>query len=91
MSRYMRRRDSIPETKTLRIPADVFSPASGEDVRVWDERWKQWWRDRDFARGMTVYAPDGSLFFASNGEDARAILPVFDRAISVRRGQATTL
>ena len=87
----MRKLQEIPETKTLRIPADLFSPASGEDVRVWDERFKQWFRDRDFARGMTVYAPDGSVFFAPNGENARAILPVFDRAISVRRGRATTL
>ena len=91
MSRFMRRRDRVLDSQTLHIPADVFSPASGEDVRVWDERWKQWFRDRDFARGMTVYAPDGSLFFAPNGENARAILPVFDRAISVRRGQATAL
>ena len=87
----MRRRDRVLESQTLHIPADVFSPASGEDVRVWSERWKQWFRDRDYCRGRTVYAPDGSLFFAPNGENARAILPVFDRAISVRRGQATTL
>lgn len=87
----MRRVDEIPETKMLRIPADVWEALPGEDVRVWDERFKQWFRDRDFARGKTVYAPDGSVFFAPNGENARAILPVFDRAISVRRGQATTL
>ena len=86
----MRRAEHVP-ADSLTVPADVFSPASGEDVRVWDERWKQWWRDRDYCRGRTVYAPDGSVFFAPNGEDARAILPVFDRAISVRRGQATTL
>ena len=86
----MRRAEHVP-ADSLTVPADVFSPAAGEDVRVWSERFKQWFRSRDFARGKTVYAPDGSVFFEPVSEDARAILPVFDRAISVRRGQATTL
>ena len=84
MSRFMRRRDRVLESQTLHIPADVFSPASGEDVRVWDERWKQWWRDRDFGRGMTAYSPDGAVFHKSTGENSRAIIPVFERTHSVR-------
>ena len=84
----MRRVDEIPETKLLRIPADVWSARAGEDVRVWSERWKQWFRDRDFARGMTVYEPDGSLFFAPNGENARAIVQVFERTHAVREWEA---
>ena len=84
----MRKLQEIPETKTLRIPADVFSPASGEDVRVWSERWKQWFRDRDFARGKTVFAPDGSTFFTPAGENARAIVHVFERTHAVREWEA---
>lgn len=87
----MRRRGTIPESGVLRIPADVWEAAPGEDGRVWSERWKQWFRDRDFGRGMTVYAPDGSVFFTPVSENARAILPVFDRAISVRRAWAGAL
>lgn len=85
----MRKLQEIPETKTLRIPADVFSPASGEDVRVWSERWKQWFRDRDFARGKTVFAPDGTTFFTPAGENARAVVPVFRRTHAVREWERT--
>ena len=80
----MRRLQEIPETKTLRIPADVWEAAPGEDGRVWSERWKQWFRDRDFARGKTVFAPDGTTFFTPNGENARAIVHVFERTHAVR-------
>jgi len=84
----MRRVDEIPETKMLRIPADVWVARPGEDRRSWSERWKQWWRDRDFARGKTVYAPDGTVFFAPNGENSRAIVHVFERTHAVREWEA---
>ena len=80
----MRKLQEIPETKTLRIPADVWEAAPGEDGRVWSERWKQWFRDRDFGRGKTVFAPDGTTFFTPNGENARAIIEVFRRTHAVR-------
>lgn len=80
----MRKLQEIPETKTLRIPADVWVARPGEDGRSWSERWKQWFRDRDFARGMTAYSPDGSVFHKSTGENSRAIVPVFERTHSVR-------
>ena len=80
----MRKLQEIPETKTLRIPADVWEALPGEDGRVWSERWKQWFRDRDFARGKTVFAPDGTTFFTPNGENARAIIEVFRRTHAVR-------
>lgn len=80
----MRKLQEIPETKTLRIPADVWVARPGEDGRSWSERWKQWFRDRDFARGMTVFAPDGSTFFTPAGENARAIVHVFERTHAVR-------
>ena len=80
----MRRRGSIPESKTLRIPADVWEAAPGEDGRSWSERWLDFFRSRDFARGKTVFAPDGSVFHKSTGEDSRAIIPVFERTHSVR-------
>ena len=89
MSRYMRRRGSIPESKTLRIPADVWEALPGEDGRAWSERWKQWFRDRDFARGKTVFAPDGTTFFTPNGENARAVVPVFRRSHAVREWERT--
>ena len=85
----MRRRGTIPESGVLRIPADVWEALPGEDGRVWSERWKQWFRDRDFGRGMAVYAPDGSLFFAPNGENARAVVPVFQRTHAVREWERT--
>lgn len=85
----MRKLQEIPETKTLRIPADVWEARPGEDGRSWSERWKQWFRDRDFARGKTVFAPDGSTFFTPNGENARAIIPVFQRTHAVREWQRT--
>ena len=85
----MRRVGRVPETKTLRIPADVWEAAPGEDGRVWSERWKQWFRDRDFGRGKTVYAPDGSTFFTPNGENARAVVPVFQRTHAVREWERT--
>ena len=84
MSRYMRRRGTIPESGVLRIPADVWEARPGEDGRSWSERWKQWFRDRDFARGKTVFAPDGSTFFTPAGENARAIVHVFERTHAVR-------
>ena len=89
MSRYMRRRGTIPESGVLRIPADVWEAAPGEDGRAWSERWKQWFRDRDFGRGKTVYRPDGSVFFTPNGENARAVVPVFRRSHAVREWQRT--
>ena len=85
----MRKLQEIPETKTLRIPADVWEALPGEDGRVWSERWKQWFRDRDFARGKTVYRPDGSVFFTPNGENARAVVPVFRRTHAVREWERT--
>ena len=85
----MRKLQEIPETKTLRIPADVWEARPGEDGRSWSERWKQWFRDRDFARGMTVFAPDGTTFFTPNGENARAVVPVFRRTHAVREWQRT--
>lgn len=80
----MRKLQEIPESKLLHIPDDVWSARAGESGPAWSERWKQWFRDRDFARGMTVYAPDGSLFFEPNGENARAIVPVFQRTHAAR-------
>ena len=80
----MRRAEREPESDVLRIPADVWEALPGEDGRVWDERWKQWWRDRDFGRGMTAYSPDGSVFHKPTGENSRAIIPVFERTHSVR-------
>lgn len=84
----MRKLQEIPETKTLRIPSDVWEARPGEEGRVWSERWKQWFRDRDFARGKTVFAPDGSLFFEPTGENARAIVQVFERTHAVREWEA---
>ena len=84
----MRRRDRVLESQTLHIPADVWSARAGESGRSWSERGKQWFRDRDFARGMTVYAPDGTVFFAPNGENARAIVEVFQRTHAVREWEA---
>ena len=84
MSRFMRRRDRVLESQTLHIPADVWEALPGEDGRVWSERWLDFFRSRDFARGKTVYAPDGSVFHKSTGEDSRAIIPVFERTHSVR-------
>ena len=80
----MRKLQEIPETKTLRIPADVWEAAPGEDGRVWSERWLDFFRSRDFARGKTVFAPDGTTFFTPNGENARAIVHVFERTHAVR-------
>ena len=88
MSRFMRRRDRVLESQTLHVPADVWSARAGESGRSWSERWKQWFRDRDFARGMTVYAPDGTVFFEPNGENARAIVQVFQRTHAVREWEA---
>ena len=80
----MRRAEREPESDVLRIPADVWEALPGEDGRSWSERWLDFFRSRDFARGKTVYAPDGSVFHKSTGEDSRAIIPVFERTHSVR-------
>lgn len=77
-------REKYSASLALRIPAEVFDPVDGEDVRVWSERWLQFFRERDFARGVTVYAPDGGVFFKPVSPEARAIIPVFDRAHAVR-------
>ena len=81
----MRKLQEIPESEVLRIPADVWEAAPGEDGRVWDERWLDFFRSRDFARGKTVYAPDGSVFHKSTGENSRAIVPVFERTHAVQQ------
>ena len=80
----MRRAEHVP-ADSLTVPADVFHPQPGENLWDWSERFKQWFRDRDYCRGRTVFAPDGSVFFEPVSEDARAILPVFDRTHAVRQ------
>lgn len=85
----MRRVGRVPEAKTLRIPSDVWEAAPGEDGRVWSERWLDFFRSRDYARGLTVFAPDGTTFFIPNGESARAVVPVFRRTHAVREWERT--
>lgn len=82
-------RDRYSTSTALRIPAEVFDPVDGEDVRVWSERWLDFFRSRDFARGLTVFAPDGTTFFTPNGENARAVVPVFRRTHAVREWERT--
>ena len=84
----MRKLQEIPESKLLHIPDDVWSARAGESGPAWSERWLDFFRSRDFARGKTVYAPDGSVFFAPNGENSRAIVHVFERTHAVREWEA---
>ena len=67
----MRRANRKPDRRVVRIPADVWRPAPGDDVEAFRARHKAWFASVDYGRGVELRTPDGAVFPSSAVEAIR--------------------
>ena len=55
----------------VKIPADVWRPAPGDDVEAFRARHKAWFASVEYGRGVELRTPEGAVFPSSAVEAIR--------------------